>query len=287
MHAQLGSDDDDGTSAVVDTLSEKVLSEAALLSLEHVGQGLEGSAVGALDGTALSLGVVQQRVHGFLKHSLLVPDDDVGSVQADEALESVVSVDDSSVQVVEVAGCEPSAVKLDHGSEIWRNDGDDREDHPFRAVVAVAEVLDDLDSLEKALVALGAAFLHLLGKGIGEALEIQIRKEDPDGLGAHHCGEGIAVLLACVDVLLFGEKLLVLELGVAGVHDDVFLIVENALESGLGDVQQQAHPRGDAPVVPDVGYRGSQGDVTHSLAAHLCVGDFDTASVADNALVAD
>ncbi len=36
MHLQLGSDNDDGTAGVINTLSEKVLPEAPLLTLKHV-----------------------------------------------------------------------------------------------------------------------------------------------------------------------------------------------------------------------------------------------------------
>ena len=38
MHLKLRSYDDNGTSGVVYTLTEEVLSETALLTLEHVGQ---------------------------------------------------------------------------------------------------------------------------------------------------------------------------------------------------------------------------------------------------------
>ena len=38
VHPELRTDDDNRTSAVVDTLSEQVLSETALLTLEHVGK---------------------------------------------------------------------------------------------------------------------------------------------------------------------------------------------------------------------------------------------------------
>ena len=73
---QLGTDDDNGTAGVVDTLAQQVLTEAALLALEHIGKGLEGAVVGAGHGTAAAA-VVDQGVHGLLQHTLLVADDDV------------------------------------------------------------------------------------------------------------------------------------------------------------------------------------------------------------------
>ena len=50
VELQLRSDDDDRTARVVDALSEQVLAETTLLSLEHVAQGLEGAVAGTRDG---------------------------------------------------------------------------------------------------------------------------------------------------------------------------------------------------------------------------------------------
>ena len=45
MHLQLGADDDDGTGGVVDALTEQVLAEASLFTLQTVGEGFQ-EAVG-------------------------------------------------------------------------------------------------------------------------------------------------------------------------------------------------------------------------------------------------
>ncbi len=42
VHLQLGAYDDNRTGGVVDTLTEKILTETALLTLERVGERLEG-----------------------------------------------------------------------------------------------------------------------------------------------------------------------------------------------------------------------------------------------------
>ena len=74
---QLGADDDHGAAGVIDALAEQVLTEAALLALEHVGQGLEGAVAGAGDRAAVAA-VVKEGVDRLLQHALLVVDDDVG-----------------------------------------------------------------------------------------------------------------------------------------------------------------------------------------------------------------
>ena len=101
VHIQLRTYDDDGTCGVIDTLSEEVLTETALLAFERVGQGLESPVGLALDGVGL-LGVVEQGVHGFLKHSLLVAQYDFRRLDLDESLQTVVPDDHPSVEVVQV-----------------------------------------------------------------------------------------------------------------------------------------------------------------------------------------
>ena len=49
VQLQVRPDDDDGAAGVVDALAEQVLSEAALLALEHVGERLQRPVVGADD----------------------------------------------------------------------------------------------------------------------------------------------------------------------------------------------------------------------------------------------
>ena len=82
---QLRADADNATAGVVDTLAEQVLTEAALLTLEHVGKGLECAVIRTGDGAAAAA-VVDQRVDRFLQHALLVAHDDVGRVELNEAL---------------------------------------------------------------------------------------------------------------------------------------------------------------------------------------------------------
>src|ERR1700741_3760295 len=74
MQLQLGSDDDDGAAGVVDALAEQGLAEPALLALDRVRERLERPVIGAAQHAAAAA-VVEERVHGFLDHALLVADD--------------------------------------------------------------------------------------------------------------------------------------------------------------------------------------------------------------------
>src|SRR5690606_34911058 len=87
VQLQLRADHDDRTARVVDALAEQVLTEAALLALEHVAQRLEGAVAGARDGTAAAA-VVEQRVDGLLQHALLVVHDDLGGAEIEQAAQT-------------------------------------------------------------------------------------------------------------------------------------------------------------------------------------------------------
>src|SRR6202030_3636422 len=107
---QFGADDDDGTAGIVDALAEQVLTEATLLALESVGQGLERAIVGAAQNTATAT-VVEQSVNSFLKHALFVAHDYVRRTELHELLQAVVAIDYAAIQIVKIARGEAAAIQ--------------------------------------------------------------------------------------------------------------------------------------------------------------------------------
>ena len=306
MHVEFRTDDDDRTGGIVDTLTEEVLAEAALLALEGVGQGLEGPVGLALDGRGL-LGVVEEGIDGFLEHALLVAENHFRSLDLDELLQTVVADDHAAVQVVQVGGRKASAVEGDERAEIRRDHRDHLHDHPFRVVdfLRLAERFDHAQSLEGfRLPLLGRLGLALVTEVIGEGVEIHVLEHLIDGLGAHAGHEFLRVvvgqflvasreLVENVEILFLGEEVQVIDtvllefLGRTGVHDHVFLVVDNRFELLRRNAEQVADLVGRRTEIPDVGDRHGQADVSHPFAAHLLLGHFHAAAVADDAAVAD
>ena len=185
-------DGNDRPSAVVDALAEQVLPEPALLPAKQVGQRLELVVVTAGNRPA-STAVVDQGIDGLLEHSLLVANDDLRGLEVDQPLEAVVPVDDPAVQVVQVAGGEPSAVKLHHRTQFRGQDRQDGKNHPFGLVAALAERLHHAKRLDGLLA-------PLAGRGADDFLEVDLlgvevhRLENfKDRLGAHAVGEDLRV----------------------------------------------------------------------------------------------
>src|SRR5205085_1567427 len=198
LEAELRADDDDRTSGVVDTLAEQVLAEPALLALQHVRERLE-RAIPRSGDRATAAAVVEQRVDRLLEHPLLVVDDDLGRAEVEEPLQSVVPVDDSPVQVVEVRGREAATVQLHHGAQVGRDHGDDVEDHAHgrvdRAAVVVPAIerrhdLQPLDRLRLALTLGRGDRLFELGL---DHREVETRDEILHRLGTHAAREVLLV----------------------------------------------------------------------------------------------
>src|SRR5699024_738558 len=147
VQLQLRADHDDRTARVVNTLTQQVLAEAALLALEHVGQGLQ-RAVARTGDRAATASVVEQRVDRFLQHALFVVHDDLGGTEIQQALEAVVAVDHTTVQVVQVRGGEAATVELNHRAQFRRDHRNGVQDHALGRVVRGEERVDDVQALQ-------------------------------------------------------------------------------------------------------------------------------------------
>ncbi len=85
VQLQLGADDDDRTAGVVDALAEEVLTEAALLALEGVGERLQRTVVRAAQ-YAAAAAIVEEGVDCFLQHALFIAHDDFRSMEVHQLL---------------------------------------------------------------------------------------------------------------------------------------------------------------------------------------------------------
>ena len=230
VQLELRTDDDDGTAGVVDALAEQVLTEAALLALERVGERLERAVVGAAQHAATAA-VVEQGVDGFLQHALFVAHDHFRRMEVHELLEAVVAVDHAAIEVVEIRGGEAAAVQRHERAQLRRNHRDHVEDHPLRLVAGLAEGLDDLEAL--------GVLEPLLERGLGASCARAVRRTSSstvdalqqflDGLGAHHGLEagGAVLLVEFAELGFVLDDLALFHRRVARVDDDVGLEVEH------------------------------------------------------------
>src|SRR3546814_635661 len=94
-----------------------------------------------------------------------------------------------------------------------------------------------------------------------------------------------AMCILRVEQLVLGEELELLGRGQAGFEDDIGLEIKDALELLQLHVEEQVDAARQRLQEPDVRDRRGQFDMAHALAANLGHRDFDTALLADDALV--
>src|SRR5208337_3612834 len=216
---------------IVHALAEKVLAEAALFALEGIAEGLERTIVGAAE-YAATAAVVEERVHGFLKHALFVADDDVRRAELHELLQAVVAVDDAAIEVVEVRSGEAAAIKRHKGTQFGRQNGDDVKNHPLGLVAALAESFENLQALGVLDALLERRIgLHLLAEFFRELVYFDAAKKFFDGFGAHLGDELTGIFLLEFAIFIFKQDFaLAQDRDFVGVHDDEGFEVENAFE---------------------------------------------------------
>ena len=274
-----------GTAGVVDALTEKVLTEAAGLALDHVGERLERTLVGAGHRLAAAA-VVEKRVHSFLKHALFVAHDDVWSLDFKEALQAVVAVDDAAIEIIEVRSRKAAAVKRDERTEIRREHRQDRHDHPFGLDARTLEAFKDLESLGELLdLCFRSRIGELIAKTSNFCIDINRAQEFANRFSAHHGLEVVAELSRLLDEFLFVEKLAALKRRKARINNDVGFEVKHALDVAKRNIEHHAHTRRQALEEPDVRHRAREVNVTHAFTAHLGERHFNAALFADDAAI--
>ncbi len=148
VHIEGRSNSNDGTTGIIDTLTQKVLTETSLLTLQSGGKRLQGISGDGL-GWLISLIVIDQGIDRFLKHTFFVDEDDVWCVFFDFMLQTVVLDDDLTIEIVEVGGGITSTIELHHRTKIRWNDRKDSENHPFRLDLRILEGFKNFQSLDR------------------------------------------------------------------------------------------------------------------------------------------
>ena len=124
---------DHRTTGVIYTLAQQILTETTLLTFDHVSKRLQWTLVRPGNSSSATT-VVEQSVDRLLKHTLLVTHDNVGRVQVEKTLKSVVSVDHTSVQIVEIRCRKSTAVQRNQRTKIRWKHRQCIQHHPLGAV---------------------------------------------------------------------------------------------------------------------------------------------------------
>ena len=162
IECEIRSDDDDRAAGVVDALTEQVLAEIPVLTLEVISERLERTATASEDAEyacATAHGVIQECIDCFLQDAFFVAEDHFRRVNREQALEAVVAVDDAAIEVVEVRGCVTTAFECDHRAKCRWHNGETRHEHPLRSHIGSYERFRECEALAELVAISGTGFL--------------------------------------------------------------------------------------------------------------------------------
>ena len=225
-----------------------------------------------------------RRVNRFLQHALFIAGNDFGRLEFEQAAQTAVAVDDAAVQVVQVGGGKTATVQRHERAQVGRQHRQHVEHHPLGLDAGFLERFQQLEALGVLLdLELGAG--RVVAQLFDGAVDVEVLQQILDAFGTHLGLELVAVFLELGIKVVFRHDAVFLQRGHAGVGHHVGFKVEHALDVTQRHVQHQAQTAGQGLQEPDVGAGRGQVDVTHALATHLGLGDFNAALLADDTAV--
>src|SRR5690606_34022096 len=106
---------------------------------------LESAVACTGDGATVTT-VVEESIDRFLQHALLVPDNDIRSLELKQVLETVVPVDDTTVKIVQIGSRETTSLKRHERTQVGRDDSKHFDNHPLGTSLRIVEALGQLEA---------------------------------------------------------------------------------------------------------------------------------------------
>ena len=99
MEFQFRTDNNNRAAGVIHALAKQILTETPLLAFQHIGERLQRTVARPCDRTPTAT-VINEGVHGFLQHALLVANDDIRCTEIEQTLQTIVAVDNAAIEIV-------------------------------------------------------------------------------------------------------------------------------------------------------------------------------------------
>ena len=241
MQTQVRTHRNHGTTRVVHTLTQQILTEATALTLDHVGQGLQRTLGRTGHGLAATA-VIQQAVNGFLQHTLFIANDDVRSLQFEQTFQTVITIDDSTIQIVQVGRSKASAIQRHQRTKIRRQHRQNFHHHPFRLNARALETFQNFQALGELLdLGIRRSIFEFFAQRFDFVVNVNRAKHFTNSFSTHHGLEVRSELLNLFEVFVFGEQLTALQIRHARIHHAVGFKIKHTFNVTQGDVQNHTH----------------------------------------------
>ena len=285
MQTQVWTYGDYRTTGVVNTLTEQVLTETTLLTFDHVGQRFQRTLVRTGDRTTATT-VIQQGINRFLQHTFFVAYDDIRRSQIQQTFQTVVTVNDATIQIVQVRSRETTTIQRYQRTQIWRQNRQNGQDHPLRLVARLNKRFQQLDTLGQLFTfGFGVSFVQLFTQLLALLLQIHAFQQGLNSFRTHLRIEFVTKLFQRIQILLFSQDLITFQVGHPAFDNHIGFEVQNTFDIAQRHIQQQADTGRQRFQEPNVGGRRGQFDVAHALTTHFGLGHFNAALLTDNTTV--
>ena len=284
VHLQERTNVDNWTSWVVNTLTKQVLTETSLLTLKHVWQWLQWTVTRTRYRTSATT-VVNQRVDGFLQHTLFVLNDNARCVQLQQTLQTVVTVDNTTVQIVQVRRCKTSTFQLHHWTQVRWDNRNNIHNHPLWLVTRLNKSFDDVQTTNGANTLLTSGLTQFCLQRFNFSFKISICQQRLYSFSTHTRFKSVTVFGLQLTVLTFWQQLLLSQRCITGLSNHVWCEVDNLFQWTWWHIQDQSHTWWNSLEIPDVWYRSGQLNVTHTLTTDLWWRYFNATTVTNDSLV--
>ena len=246
MQAQVRTHRNHRTTGVVDAFTQEVLTETTALTFDHVSQGLQRT-LGRTGHGFTTTTVIKQAVNGLLKHALFVTDDDVRSLQFEQALQTIVTVNHTTVQIVQIGGRKAATVQRHQRTQIRRQHRQYFQNHPLRLNTRALEAFQHLQALGEFLdLRIRSGFFQLLAQGFHFMINVNRSQHFANGFSAHHGLEVRTELLNLFQVFIFSEQLSASQVRHAGINDAIGFKIKHAFDVTQRNIEHHAHARRQA-----------------------------------------
>ena len=254
---------------IVHTFTQQVLTEATALTFNHVCQRFQWAFVGTCH-RFTATAVIQQWVHCFLQHAFFIANDDVGCAQFQQTFQTVVTVNHTTVQIVQVRSGKTATIQRYQWTQIRWQYWQHIHDHPLKFHTWALEGFQYFQTFCNFFdFGVRASWFQLLTQYLNFVFDVEGTQQFAHAFCTHFRFEFFAVFVQVFVIVFFGQQLTALQRSQTRIGYHKSFKVQNAFDVTQSHVQNHAQTRWQWFQEPDVRYRWSQFDVPHALTTHF------------------
>ena len=101
MKTKMWTNNNNGTSGIIHTFTEQVLTKTSLFTFQHIRKGFQRTLIGTGDNPAATA-VIKKNVHCFLQHTFFVTNNDIRCIKLKQSFQTIIPVDHPTVKIIEI-----------------------------------------------------------------------------------------------------------------------------------------------------------------------------------------